>query len=52
MQQNKSSHIIWVDYVRAVCIIAILLFHTEMYYVGDTVIPYSIYVENALVGRV
>lgn len=50
MQQNKSSHIIWVDYVRAVCIIAILLFHTEMYYVGDTVIPYSIYVENALVG--
>lgn len=49
MEHNKSR-IVWVDYMRAICMIAILLFHTEMYYVGDTVIPYSMYVENALVG--
>lgn len=49
MEHNKSR-IVWVDYMRAICMIAILLFHTEMYYVGDSVIPYSMYVENALVG--
>ena len=28
--------------------VAILLFHTEMYYAGYDIIPYSFYVENAL----
>ncbi len=38
----------WIDLLRGFCMLAILLFHTEIYYTGDTIIPYSLYVVNAL----
>ena len=34
--------------LRGLCILAILLFHTEMYYVGETIIDYNLYVSNVL----
>ncbi|MCB6901740.1 acyltransferase family protein [Hoylesella buccalis] len=39
----------WIDSVRGFCMIAILYFHTEIYYTNTTIIPYSMYVVNALV---
>lgn len=38
----------WIDTLRGICMTAILLFHTEMYYSGDYIIPYGCYVHNAL----
>lgn len=40
--------LLWIDLLRGFCMLAILLFHTEIYYTGDTIIPYSLYVVNAL----
>lgn len=40
---------IWVDNLRGFCMLAILLDHTEIYYTGDNVIDYNLYVVNALV---
>ena len=40
--------IVWVDMLRGFCILAILWFHTEMYYAGHEVTPYALYVDNAL----
>lgn len=40
--------LLWIDILRGLCMLAILLFHTEIYYTGDTIIPYSLYVVNAL----
>lgn len=48
MEQRKMNRIAWVDTVRGICMIAILLFHTEIYYTGGTVISYNLYVCNAL----
>ena len=39
---------IWIDIVRGFCILAILLHHTEMYFVGEAVTDYRPYVDNAL----
>lgn len=39
----------WIDLLRGICMIAILLFHTEMYMVGKAIIPYTMYVTNALI---
>lgn len=44
------SRIEWIDFCRGVCMLMILWFHTEVYYLGDCVIPYAMYVENALMG--
>ena len=38
----------WIDTVRGICMVAILLFHTEMYYAGRDITPYRCYVHNAL----
>ena len=40
---------IWIDNLRGFCMMAILLDHTEIYYTGDNVIDYNLYVVNALV---
>lgn len=40
--------ITWIDTLRGICMIAILLFHTEVYYVGETIVPYQCYVHDAL----
>lgn len=39
----------WIDNLRGVCIMAILLDHTELYYTGINIIDYNAYVVNALV---
>lgn len=39
----------WVDLLRGICMLAILLDHTELYYTGINVINYNVYVVNALV---
>lgn len=44
----KSDRIAWVDMLRGFCIISILWFHTEMYYAGEDIIPYALYVEDVL----
>ena len=38
----------WIDTLKGFCMLAILLFHTEIYFTGTPVIPYSLYVVNAL----
>ncbi len=40
----------WIDSVRGISMLAIVLFHTEMYLVGNSLIDYNYYVENALVA--
>ena len=40
----------WIDVCRSIFMLMILWFHTEIYYFGDLVLPYSMYVENALAG--
>ena len=40
----------WIDICRSIFMLMILWFHTEIYYFGDLVLPYSMYVENALAG--
>lgn len=39
----------WIDLLRGICMIAILLDHTELYYTGINIIDYNVYVVNALV---
>ncbi len=39
----------WVDLLRGLCMMAILWDHTEIYMSGRNIIPYSIYVTDALV---
>ena len=39
---------LWIDLVRGLCMMAILFDHTEIYYTGDNIIPYRLYVTNAL----
>lgn len=34
--------------MRGLAMLSILLFHTEMYYVGNDILPYAMFVENAL----
>ncbi|MBP7358103.1 MAG: acyltransferase family protein [Prevotella sp.] len=44
------KRIIWIDIIRGICMIAILLFHTEIYYSGGEIIKYNLYVSNALIA--
>ena len=39
---------LWIDQMRGICMLAILLFHTEAYYAGTDLIPYNYYVANVL----
>ena len=45
---HKLRRIEWVDLLRGFAMLAILLFHTEVYAIDTAIINYSIYVENAL----
>lgn len=38
----------WIDFLRGLCMLLILLFHTEVYYKEHDVTPYYIYVTNAI----
>ena len=40
----------WIDTIRGIAMMAILLFHTEVYCTGQGIIPYHIYVTNALIA--
>ena len=40
----------WIDVARGLCMAAILYDHTEVYYTGDNIIPYHLYVTNALIA--
>ncbi len=40
---------LWIDNLRGLCMLAILLDHTEIYYTGENVVDYNLYVVNALV---
>ena len=44
----SERRLIWIDLVRGFCMLAILIHHTEMYYVGKAIIDYRLYVDNAL----
>ncbi len=46
---KTTDRIAWVDTVRGLCIMAILFFHTEKYYAGEEIIPYALYVDNAII---
>lgn len=41
---------IWIDTLKGLSMLAILLFHTEVYYADHDVINYNYYVENALMA--
>lgn len=51
-QQINSNHtsgrMEWVDSCRGLCMMAILWFHTEMYYIGTDILPYELYVTTSL----
>lgn len=36
----------WIDLLRGICMLAILLDHTEIYYTGTNIINYNAYVVN------
>ena len=38
----------WIDSARGLSMMAILLFHTEVYFTGGEIIPYNLYVCNSL----
>ena len=44
----EKVRIYWIDMLRGICMIAILLDHTELYVAGYNIIPYNMYVTNAL----
>ena len=46
----KSIRITWIDTIRGIAMMAILLFHTEVYCAGQGIIPYHLYVTNALIA--
>lgn len=43
------TRLTWADRARGLCMMAILLFHTEKYYAGEEIIPYAFYVNNVLI---
>ena len=45
---NLEERKAWIDILRGFCMMAILYFHTEMYYAGKDLIPYACYVDNML----
>ena len=47
MAQKKRLR--WIDSARGFCMMAILLFHSEVYFTGEEIIPYNLYVCNSLI---
>ena len=45
---NRNTRMKSLDVLRGWCMIAILFFHTQIYYLGDDAVPYTMYVPNAL----
>ena len=43
-----SARIVWIDMLRGFCMMAILWFHTEIYYIGVDKVPYELYVGDVL----
>jgi len=48
INDRYSQRIKWIDTSRGICMLMILLFHTDVYYNEDVLIPYQMYVHNAL----
>jgi fucose 4-O-acetylase-like acetyltransferase len=44
----ETKRLQWIDHVRGVLMLFILLFHTEVYYASHELIPYHIYVQDVL----
>lgn len=44
----NSERVVWIDQLRGLAMIAILFFHTEIYYCNSDIIPYGWFVANAL----
>lgn len=40
---------LWIDSIKGISMIAILLYHTEYYYTGKVLTNYSLYITNALI---
>ena len=47
-RSSTSSRVYWADLLRGLCMLAILWFHTEVYYIGHEQTPYILYVADAL----
>lgn len=48
IQKQQKGRKGWIDNLRGICMLAILLDHTEFHYTGANIIDYSIYVTDAL----
>ena len=46
---STDKRILWIDMARGICMMAILLFHTECYYCGEEIIPYVVFAGNAAI---
>lgn len=46
---STDKRILWIDMARGLCMMAILLFHTECYYCGEEIIPYVVFAGNAAI---
>ena len=46
---TTDKRILWIDMARGLCMMAILLFHTECYYCGEEIIPYVVFAGNAAI---
>ncbi len=44
-----KNRIIWIDTIRGLCMMAILLYHTEVYYSESEISDYNLYASNALI---
>lgn len=45
----ERQRIHWIDMLKGICMMLILLFHTEIYYNGSEIIDYNLYVCDALI---
>lgn len=48
IKKKYDRRIEWIDTLRGICMLMILFFHTDVYYNNDVLIPYQMYVHNAL----
>ena len=46
--EKPLPRIEWIDLLRGFCMMAILWFHTEVYFTGQSLTPYELYVGNVL----
>ena len=47
-ESDSGTRLHWIDTMRGISMIAVLLYHSEVYYSGDIITPYQCYVHNAL----